>query len=94
MLKLVSESITSDVMMEREGEIYPLVMDAPFSNTDEEHIRNICNTLPDYCNQLIIFIDRKNYSVAKTNISHRIGKLYKIIKHSEVYDTIEGVENV
>ena len=93
-LKLVSESITSDVMMEREGEIYPLVMDAPFSNTDEEHIRNICNTLPDYCNQLIIFIDRKNYSVAKTNISHRIGKLYKIIKHSEVYDTIEGVENV
>lgn len=93
-LKLVSESITSDVMLEREGEIYPLVMDAPFSNTDEEHIRNICKTLPNYCNQLIIFVDKKNYSVAENNISQRIGKLYRIVKHSEVFDTVEEVEHV
>ena len=73
---------------------YPLVMDAPFSNTDEEHIRNVCLTLPEYCNQLIMVMIRKDYKIAKDKIANKVGKVYSIEKISESYDKIVEVENV
>lgn len=89
-LKLIRESLKTekDAFEESVDETYPLVMDAPFSNTDEEHIKRICATLPDYCNQLIIVMIRKDYKIAKNNIEDKIGKVYAIEKHSETYDTI------
>lgn len=84
---------------ERDDEIdeqYPLVMDAPFSDTDSEHIKNICKTLPMYCDQIIMIQIKKDFDVAKTDISEKIGKLYQIEKRSEKFAEIveREVENV
>lgn len=63
--------------------VYPLIMDAPFSNTDDEHIRNICKALPNYCDQVIMFVMKKDYNYASDSISNRVGKSYAIKKISE-----------
>ena len=70
-------------------EAYPLVMDAPFSSTDPTHIKNICINLPDYCNQIILVVMKKDFDNALASISDKIGKLYHIHKHNETYTTIE-----
>lgn len=90
-LKMMRKSLkkVDDAFDEKIDETYPLVMDAPFSNTDEEHIEKICATLPDYCNQLIIVMIRKDYKIAQKSIENKIGKIYEINKHSETYDTIK-----
>lgn len=89
-LRLIKESFgtENDAFEEMIDEIYPLVMDAPFSNTDEEHISRICAVLPDYCNQLIMVMIRKDYKIAQNSIGERIGKIYEIDKISETCDTI------
>ncbi|MGO5330214.1 AAA family ATPase [Holdemanella porci] len=89
-LRLIKESFgtENDAFEEMIDEIYPLVMDAPFSNTDEEHISRICAVLPDYCNQLIMVMIRKDYKIAQNSIGERIGKIYEIDKFSETCDTI------
>ena len=68
---------------EEQIEVYPLVIDAPFSNTDEIHIRNICINLPKYSDQIIMFVMEKDFNYAKESIMDRIGKLYTIKKISE-----------
>lgn len=75
-------------------ECYPLIMDAPFSDTDTEHIKNICKTLPIYCDQIFIIVIEKDFKVAESDISNRIGKLYRIQKHSETYVTIKESHHV
>lgn len=64
-------------------ETYPLVMDAPFSNTDEEHIKNICKSLSGFCDQIIMFVMKKDFNYASESISNRIGKMYMLNKISE-----------
>lgn len=98
-LRLIKESFgtENDAFEEMIDEIYPLVMDAPFSNTDEEHISRICAVLPDYCNQLIMVMIRKDYKIAQNSIGERIGKIYEIdasifigqVKHLE-FDLIRN----
>lgn len=63
--------------------LYPLVMDAPFSNTDEQHIKNICHSLTEYCDQILMFVMNKDFRYASDSISGRIGKKYTIDKISE-----------
>lgn len=41
------------------GQVYPVVMDAPFSNVDEIHIDNICKILPKTANQVIMAVMQK-----------------------------------
>lgn len=84
--KLVNKGEFSDDDLD---ECYPLVLDAPFSNTDTEHIHNICKVLPKHCDQVIIVLISKDYEIAKDSIFDRIGKTYRIIKHSETDDSIE-----
>ena len=74
------------------AEIYPLVMDAPFSNTDDEHIKNICKTLPNFCDQIIMFIMEKDYNYAKESIEPKVGKIYQIDKVSETESTIRRID--
>lgn len=96
-LQLLKEKMNEDQDIldgEEIDDTYPLVMDAPFSNTDEEHIRNVCLTLPEYCNQLIMVMIRKDYKIAKDKIANKVGKVYSIEKISESYDKIVEVENV
>lgn len=71
---------------------YPLVMDAPFSNTDEQHIKNICHSLTEYCDQILMFVMNKDFRYASDSISGRIGKKYIIGKISETEAQIDEEE--
>ena len=85
--KLVKEKIVDDM-----EESYPLVIDAPFSNTDPTHIANICNNLPKYCDQVIMFVMESHYDKAKSTIVDRVGKIYRLNKQTETFTTVEGDE--
>lgn len=76
---------------ELENETFPLVMDAPFSNTDETHIKNICNALPNYCDQIIMFVMKKDFNYASQSISDKIGKMYELEQISETESTVKEV---
>ena len=57
LMQLIKEKIVNDEFADSElVDDYPLVMDAPFSNTDEGHITRICKELPQYCNQIIFLL--------------------------------------
>lgn len=86
LMNLAKSSIINDDEMgdpDSINENYPLVMDAPFSNTDDEHIKNICHALPGFCDQIIMFVMKKDYKYASDSISDKIGKKYIIEKLSE-----------
>ena len=72
-----------------ENETYPLVMDAPFSNADEGHIKNISRVLPGVANQVIMFVMNKDWQYAKPVIEDRVGKYCTLKKISEVHTEIE-----
>ena len=92
--KLNNNEIENDDLVdeEQESEVYPLVIDAPFSNTDEIHIKNICLNLPKYCDQIIMFVMEKDFNYAKESIKDKVGKLYTLNKISETESTIKEVE--
>lgn len=65
------------------GGLYPLVMDTPFGNADDEHSENIARYIPELADQVIIFSSNKNWSPAVQKIcKSRIGKEYSIIHYS------------
>ena len=78
-----SEAVTWD------NEAYPLVMDAPFSNADETHIKNISAVLPEVANQVIMFVMEKDWQYAESVMSVRVGKYCKLKKFSESHTEIE-----
>lgn len=78
-----NEAITWD------NEAYPLVMDAPFSNADETHIKNISAVLPEVANQVIMFVMEKDWQYAESVMSIRVGKYCKLKKFSESHTEIE-----
>ena len=86
------ELMDNDYTLRDEDEIYPLVMDAPFSDTDEIHIRNVSKILPDNCNQIFMILMEKDFKYAKPALENRIGQLYEIIKNSETFDEIKEVD--
>lgn len=71
-----------------ESEPYPLILDAPFSNADEEHIKNISRELPMVAEQVIMFVMKKDWRYAETVILDRVNKKYSLEKHSDTYSTI------
>lgn len=73
------------------AEPYPLVMDAVFSNTDEQHIRNICHELPSMAEQSVLAIMEKDWNIAKRTLSPNVGKVYRINKISEYETQIKEV---
>ncbi|MCQ2211173.1 MAG: AAA family ATPase [Paludibacteraceae bacterium] len=62
------------------GQVYPLVMDAPFSNVDEIHIDNICKILPMTANQVVMAVMQKDWEYAAKNLQRYVGKSYSIEK--------------
>ena len=62
------------------GQVYPIVMDAPFSNVDEIHIDNICQILPNTANQVIMAVMKKDWAYAVDNLDKYVGKSYEIVK--------------
>ena len=61
-------------------EPYPIVMDAPFSNTDTTHIENITARLPEVAEQVIIFVMDKDWEIAKKKLEQNLGSKYVIEK--------------
>lgn len=62
---------------------YPLVMDAPLSAFDKKRISNVCDTLPNIAQQVIIFIKDTDGDVAEKHLATRVGKKYNIVKVNE-----------
>ena len=92
LMKLIKERVLlndDEFMQDKTDDVYPLVMDAPFSNTDKQHITNICLNLPKYCNQIIIVVMEKDYNMACDQIISKVGKKYVINKISETKSQIE-----
>ena len=79
-----NEAITWD------NEAYPLVMDAPFSNADETHIKNISGVLPEVANQVIMFVMEKDWQYAQSVMDVRVGKYCTLKKYSESHTEIES----
>lgn len=65
------------------GQVYPLVMDAPFSNVDEIHIDNICKILPQTANQVIMAVMQKDWEYAAKNLDKFVGISYTILKDKD-----------
>ena len=78
-----NEAVTWD------NEAYPLVMDAPFSNADETHIKNISAILPEVANQVIMFVMEKDWQYAEAVMSIRVGKYCKLKKYTESHTEID-----
>lgn len=91
---LAKQSIADEEVRDPENgpSSYPLVMDAPFSSTDEQHIKNICHSLSENCDQILMFLMNKDFKYASDSISGRIGKKYTIYKISETEARIDEEE--
>ena len=79
LVSMAKNKILDDAEMKL-GQVYPLVMDAPFSNVDEIHIDNICKILPNTANQVVMAVMQKDWEYASTNLQKYVGKSYVIEK--------------
>ena len=79
LVSMAKDRILDDDEMQL-GQVYPLVMDAPFSNVDEIHIDNICRILPKTANQVIMAVMQKDWEYASVNLDRYVGKSYSISK--------------
>lgn len=79
LVSMAKDRILDDEEMQL-GQVYPLVMDAPFSNVDEIHIDNICKILPKTANQVIMAVMQKDWEYAAINLGQYVGQSYTITK--------------
>lgn len=79
LVSMAKDKILDDEEMKL-GQVYPLVMDAPFSNLDEIHIHNICKILPNTANQVVIAVKDNDWEYASSNLQKYVGKSYVIEK--------------
>lgn len=82
LVSMAKDRILDDEEMQL-GQVYPLVMDAPFSNVDEIHIDNICKILPKTANQVIMAVMQKDWEYAAVNLERFVGKSYMITKDKD-----------
>lgn len=57
---------------------YPLFIDAPFSELDEQNVKNAAKILPEYCSQLVITLLDKDYKIAKDPLKIYLDKTYHL----------------
>lgn len=90
LVDLAKEALSSEKSKEADigPQYYPLVMDAPFSNVDETHIRNISKILPASAEQVIIAVMQKDWEPAAEIMNSVVGKSYRIEKDRDA----DGVE--
>lgn len=85
LVSMAKDKILDDESMQL-GQVYPLVMDAPFSNVDEIHIDNICKILPQTANQVIMAVMKKDWEYASVNLGRYVGQSYTITKDKDAND--------
>lgn len=88
--KRANAADNENVDSQKVTEPYPIVMDAPFSNTDIKHIENITARLPQVAEQVIIFVMDKDWDIAKKELDRFLGAKYVIEKvdNKEDYSVI------
>lgn len=65
------------------GGLYPLVMDTPFGNADEDHSVKIARFIPELADQVIILVSNKNWDEEVDEICRsKIGKEYSLIHYT------------
>lgn len=69
------------------SEPYPLVMDAPLSTFDKRRIKNICETIPQMTDQVVIFIKDLDGEIAEKYMHEKIGSRRALKKNNE-FETI------
>ena len=72
--------------MEKEGaqgDIYPLVLNAPLSLFDKTRIDAVCRKIPQIAEQVVIFIKDTDEEFIKEKMAGHIGKQYYFEKRSE-----------
>ena len=79
---------TNENIGEMRTEPYPLVMDAPFSDTDEKHIQNISKVIPEVTEQTIMIIMKKDWKYAKAELKKDLSKIYEMRKEKETITKI------
>lgn len=77
-LKLAHEKSNEDDGINLGETGYPLVMDAPLSAFDKTRIKNICETIPNIAQQVIMFIKDTDGEIAEENFKDKIGEKYFI----------------
>ena len=82
LVSMAKDKILDDQDMQL-GQVYPIVMDAPFSNVDEIHINNICQILPNTANQGIMAVMKKDWDYAASNLGRYVGMSYMISKDTD-----------
>ena len=98
LVDLAKEALTTDDSKEADigPQYYPLVMDAPFSNLDEIHIRNVSMLLPASAEQVIIAVKKNDWEPASEIMAPVIGKSYRIVKdldaNGEEIDTMTHIK--
>ena len=80
LVELAKEALTLNSMVDVGPLYYPLVMDAPFSNIDTEHIRRVSELLPEAAEQVIIALMEKDWNSASSVMSSRVGRVYLLEK--------------
>jgi len=82
LVDLAKEALNSDSSKEANTtpQYYPLVMDAPFSNVDEIHIKNISAILSRSAEQVIIAVMQKDWEPAAEIMAPLVGRSYRIEK--------------
>ena len=92
-ISLVNEKANEkDNSEDEKPQKYPLILDAPFSVVDKHHIKGICKSLSDNCEQIIISMMKKDYENSENFINEFVGKKYEIKKNSEFSSEICEVE--
>lgn len=88
-----SEETISDDNEEQihEFEPYPLVLDAPFSQSDEVHVSNICRLVSTVAEQTIMAIMEKDWKYAEPIMKEKVGSHYELVKISETETVIKKV---
>lgn len=82
LVDLAKEALNSESSKEANTtpQYYPLVMDAPFSNVDEIHIKNISAILSRSAEQVIIAVMQKDWEPAAEIMQPLVGRAYRIEK--------------
>ena len=76
------------------SEAYPLVMDAPLSAFDKKRIQTVCETIPDICEQVIIFIKDTDGEIAHRHMFDKPRNAYTFVKKTSVETEIKEGLNV
>ena len=72
--------------------MYPLVLDAPFSQADEKHVPAISKLISKNAEQIILVVMKKDWNYAKGVLSDKVGKSYILEKVTETHTLVKEVE--